>query len=332
MKTAISRALYNSVWIAITCWSIIYCPYLHAQRGLYGFLRNDASARAAALAGSFIAVQNDPVTLFYNPAGIASTEDNQLSITFFKHVADINSGFVAYTTSLQALGVKSNAPIAQGSIAAGVNYVHYGTFQRVDRNGSSLSSSFGGGNIAYTIGYANELDSQWFYGVAIKYINTYLDNAATGAFAVDVGMLYRIPKSNVNIALCVLNAGGQVTPIHGTHEPLPLDVRLGVNHRLRGLPLLLNLTFTRLADEVPTFTDRFLNFALGGEFYVGSALRVRIGYDNQRRREIAADTQPRLAGFSGGVGITLNTITIDYALSLLGIPGDVHRLSLNVHF
>ncbi|MBD1207256.1 MAG: hypothetical protein H9535_02415 [Ignavibacteria bacterium] len=135
----------------------------------------------------------------------------------------------------------------------------------------------------------------------------------------------------MNIGLSVLNTGAQIATVNGVQEALPLDVRLGVNHRLHGLPLLLNLTLTRLADNVPVFTDRFLNFAIGGEFYFGSAVRVRIGYDNQRRREIAADAQPRLAGFSGGVEIALDKFTFDYALTSLGMPGDVHRFSLNVH-
>lgn len=301
-----------------------------AQRGLYSFLRDDASARAAALAGSFVAVHDDPSALFYNPAAIASAEDNQLSVTFFKHVQDINSGFAVYNTSLQTLGVQSSSPVAKGSVAVGVNYVNYGSFQRLDRNGLPAGSNFGGGDIALSLGYANELDSNWFYGVAVKYINNRLDNVSAAAIAVDAGMLYRIPKANVNIGLSVLNAGAQIATVNGAQEALPLDVRLGVNHRLRGLPLLLNVTLTRLADNVPVFTDRFLNFAIGGEFYFGNVVRVRVGYDNQRRREIAADAQPRLAGFSGGVGIALDKFSFDYALTSLGMPGDVHRFSLNV--
>jgi hypothetical protein len=304
--------------------------FAQVQRGLYSFLRNDASARAAALAGSFVAVHDDPTALFYNPAAIASAEDNQLSVTFFKHVQDINSGFAVYNTSLQTLGVQSSSPVAKGSVAVGVNYVNYGTFQRLDLNGSPAGSSFGAGDVAISLAYANELDSNWYYGVAVKYVNNRLDNVSAAAIAVDAGMLYRIPKANVNIGLSVLNAGAQIATVNGVQEALPLDVRLGVNHRLRGLPLLLNLTLTRLADNVPVFTDRFLNFAIGGEFYFGSAVRVRIGYDNQRRREIAADAQPRLAGFSGGVGIALDKFTFDYALTSLGMPGDVHRFSLNV--
>ncbi|MCU0427483.1 MAG: PorV/PorQ family protein [Candidatus Kapabacteria bacterium] len=321
---------FVAVFFVVGTWGFVFVSPVFAQRGLYSFLRNDASARAAGLAGSFVAVHDDPVSLFYNPAGLASAEDNQISVTFFKHVGDINSGFVVYNTSLQTLGVQSSSPVAKGSVAIGANYVNYGSFQRLDRNGAPTGSGFSGGDVAISLAYANELDSNWFYGVAVKYVNNRLDNASAGAIAVDAGMLYRIPKANVNIGLSVLNAGAQIATVNGAQEALPLDVRLGVNHRLRGLPLLLNVTLTRLADNVPVFTDRFLNFAIGGEFYFGSAVRVRIGYDNQRRREIAADAQPRLAGFSGGVGVVVDKFTIDYALTSLGIPGDVHRFSLNV--
>lgn len=51
--------------------------------------------------------------------------------------------------------------------------------------------------MAISLAYANELDSNWYYGVAVKYINNRLDNVSA-AIAVDAGMLYRIPKANVN--------------------------------------------------------------------------------------------------------------------------------------
>jgi hypothetical protein len=38
-----------------------------AQNATYGFLRNDISARAAALNGSFVSMIDDPVGIFYNP-------------------------------------------------------------------------------------------------------------------------------------------------------------------------------------------------------------------------------------------------------------------------
>ncbi len=41
---------------------------------VYNFLRNDVSARAAALAGSFVTMADDPNALFYNPASVGTLE------------------------------------------------------------------------------------------------------------------------------------------------------------------------------------------------------------------------------------------------------------------
>ncbi|TAE22482.1 MAG: hypothetical protein EAZ92_15730 [Candidatus Kapaibacterium sp.] len=298
------------------------------QFGSYSFLRNDAGARAAALGGAFVAIHDDPAAVFYNPAVIASADDNQIHATFFKHVADVNSGFFVYNNSLKGLGVSSNSALAQGSVAISANYVNYGQFARTDRNGMSSGATFGGGDLALAATYANQLDSTWFYGVSVKYINSRLDNVSTGAVAVDAGMLYRIPKANVNIGVSVLHAGTQVASLGTMPDRLPIDVRIGVNHRLRGLPLLINASFARLADSTATLPERFLNFQIGGEFYFGQAVRVRIGYDNQRRRELSPEAQPRFTGFNAGVGLALPNLGVDYALSIVGMPGMVHRVSL----
>lgn len=317
----------------------IFCSSLLAQTstqagspqfGAYSFLRNDASARAAALGGAFVSIHDDPAAVFYNPAAIASVEDNQIQFTFFKHILDVNSGTAVYTNSLQAFGVGSNSPLAQGSVALSANYINYGQFQRADRNGTLTGGTFGGGDLALAATYANQLDSNWYYGVSVKYINSRLEGVSSGALALDVGMLYRIPKANVNIGVSVLHAGTQVATVNGVQERLPIDVRIGINHRLRGLPLLINASFARLADSTANLTDRFLNFQIGGEFYFGQAVRVRIGYDNQRRRELAADAQPRFTGFNAGFGLVLANIGVDYALSAVGMPGMVHRLSVNM--
>jgi hypothetical protein len=312
--------------------SVVVSPCVVAQTtsysGLYSFLRSDASARSAALGGAFVAIHDDAAAVFTNPAVIASAEENHISATFYKHVLDINSGFLVFNTSLDSLHVPQTSSFARGSVALSANYVNYGQFERADLLGNR-TGTFGGADIALGLTYANELDTNWTYGVTAKYINNRLDNASAGAFAVDAGMLYRIPKANVNIGVAVLNAGVQVSSLGGAVESLPLDVRIGVNHRLRGLPLLLNVGFARLADYTPNLAERLLNFSIGGEFYFGSAVRVRVGYDNQRRRSLAADAQPRLAGFTGGLGVAFPTFMLDYGFVALGVPGNTHRISVN---
>ncbi len=301
-------------------------PVFAQRGGLYSFLRDDASARAAAMGGTFVSMPNDAAAMFYNPAAIGTLDSSELSMTFLKHALDINSGFAVYGNDLRAFGINDN-----GAVAIGVNYVNYGQFERADKNGV-VQGTFGGFDIAMSLAYANNLDSNWYYGVALKYIANGLDNAGSGAIAFDAGMMYSIPKARTNIGVSVLHIGKQVSSIGGIEEQLPTDVRIGVNHQLRGLPLLVSFSLNRLADKPATdYLNHIVqNLSFGGELSLGKSLQLRFGYDNRRRRGLAPDAAPRLTGFSAGAGIVFKDLRIDYALSADGTVGNIQRFSVNV--
>ncbi len=314
-------------WLLCICWLMVaeFCLPVLAQRGLYGFLRNEANARAAAMSGTFVSITNDVSALFYNPATISTIDSSEVSATFAKHALDINSGTVAYALPLADLGFRDN-----GSFGVGVRYMNYGEFQRTDKNGNRTGTTFGGSDIALSFVYSNMLDSTWHYGVAVKYIHNRLDNVGSAALAVDAGMVYRIPKARASIGVSVLHLGTQIHGLGGVREELPMDIRLGVNHALRGLPLLLSVSLNRLADPAPSFFDRFANVSVGGEILLTKFFHVRVGYENQRRRELAPELQPRLSGFSGGAGLILPMLRVDYGVNSYGMVGLLHTISLSV--
>ncbi|MBL7999935.1 MAG: hypothetical protein JNL32_15020, partial [Candidatus Kapabacteria bacterium] len=86
----------------------------------------------------------------------------------------------------------------------------------------------------------------------------------------------------------------------------------------------------RLAEDQQSVLERFKNFSIGGELYLGKVLEVRLGYDNTVRNATAFDTQARLAGLSLGAGAKIKEITIDYAMSSLSSAGSLHRFSVGV--
>ncbi len=309
--------------ISILLAALMFCstPLLAQPRALYSFLRNDAGARGAGLAGAVVALTGDPQIVAYNPATLSTVDSAQISVTFLKHVLDINSGVITYANDLSAFD-------DDGRFAVSANYVNYGSFDRADRNGQ-VTGSFGAFDLALSGAYSNLLDSNVSYGVALKFIANSLENESSQAVAVDAGILYSIPESRVNIGLAVLHLGTQLSNLSGVSESLPVDVRLGFNHRLRGLPLLLNVSFHRLADDYEEAADRLQNFAIGGEFYFSKAVHVRVGYDNQRRSDLSPDSEKKLAGFNGGLGILFDTFVLDYAVSSFGQAGEQHRFSLN---
>ena len=82
----------------------------------YQFLNLDLSARAAALGGTFVANNDDPDVIFYNPAGIGLLEKNPISFSFVKHLLDINLASLSYSTDWKGVG----------RIGAAVSYINYG--------------------------------------------------------------------------------------------------------------------------------------------------------------------------------------------------------------
>jgi hypothetical protein len=157
-----------------------------------------------------------------------------------------------------------------------------------------------------------------------------IEKANSFAFGVDAGLIYLIPEKRTNIGLSILHLGSQFTSLDGTKESLPLDVRAGVNHRLRGLPLLFNFSLHHLADKADNFFDRFLSFSLGGEFYFGDYVKVRLGYDNQIRRLTTPSNDKKFSGFSGGVGIQTEYFNFDYGVAQIGNSALLHRFTIGL--
>lgn len=294
---------------------------LSAKDTPFNFLRYVGSARSSALAGAFVSVADDPTALFYNPASIATNTSKNFSFTFFKHVLDVNSGSVSYTRKFEKIGY----------LAASATYTNYGSFDRTNSSGQYIGT-FSANDFALGVSYSNILDTNLFYGATLKIISSNIDKYSSLAVAVDFGLLYLIPGKNTSIGFSILHTGTQIKTFDGTKEQLPLDVRVGISHRLRGLPLLLNFNIYNLADETSKFLDRFLKFAIGGEFYFGENFNLRLGYDNNIRKYSGSSKDKQFIGFSGGLGIKFKELNVDYGVSQVGASAIFHKFSIYYDF
>jgi hypothetical protein len=287
----------------------------------FQFLRFNETARAAALAGCFVAMPGDAGAVFFNPATISTVNEKHFSTTFLKHILDINSGNVTYVKKYDALG----------TLAGAVSFTSYGSFDYADQY-ANRNGTFGAVDMMLSGTYSNELDSNLYYGVSAKFFMVTLEKYSTTAFAVDAGLIYMMPEKRTNIGVSILHAGTQITTIGGENEGVPLDIRAGFNHRLRGLPLLINFSFHHLADNTDNFFDKFMNFSIAGEIYLGNYVQARVGYNNQIRKETSPSTDRGLSGFSGGVGVKTKDFNIDYGAAQIGKSALLHRISLSLDF
>lgn len=288
---------------------------------VYNFLRNDVGARAAAMAGSFVTMTNDPTAFFYNPATGASLEAPQASLGFFKHVLDINAGHLAYGQRVEDVGFFSG----------GIIFTHYGSFTETDERGTTLGT-FSAADFALSFGFSDSPLENLYYGVSAKFIYSGIGSYSSTALAADAGILYTIPDSRLAIGASLRNLGTQMSSYAGVSEMLPLDLTVGASVIPRGLPLHLHVNLHRLTESADNFADRFRWFTVGGEFTLSSALRFRLGYDNGRRQDLKLGSSAGLAGFSIGLGFAVSDYQIDYALSSLGEIGSLHRISLGARF
>ena len=288
---------------------------------VYNFLRNDVGARAAAMAGSFVTMTDDPTAFFYNPASGATLDGASGSLGFFKNILDINAGHLVYSQHIGDLG----------SFSGGVLYTDYGSFTETDERGTPLGT-FRAADFALSVGYSDSPVENLYYGVTAKFIYSGIGSYSSTGLAADAGILYTIPESRLAIGASLRNLGAQLNSYAGSGESLPVDLTIGASIIPRGLPLHLHVNFHRLTDAADSFGDRLRWFTVGGEFTLSTALRVRLGYDNGRRQDLKIGSSAGLAGLSIGLGVTVGEFQMDYGLSSLGEIGNLHRVSLAKRF
>ena len=291
------------------------------DKGTFSFLRNDIGARAAGLNGSFVSMTNDPNVLFYNPGALTSLTESKGSAGFLKHLLDVNGGYLSYSRPLEGIG----------TMGAGILYVDYGSFAQTDESMNTLGT-FGARDIALIVGIGRAIDEVTSVGVNLKIVYSSIAEFSSSGLAVDMGVLYQIPSQNITLGVSVLTLGTQLKTYSATKESLPLDVKIGITKRPEHLPVLLNLDFHRLTDQRDDFLSHFSAFSLGAEFLMSESVRLRLGYNNQQRKEMKLGTSANLAGISLGGGIVLGEYVIDYAFNSYGKIGSLHRISIGSNF
>lgn len=288
------------------------------SQNTFEFLRLDGSARAASLGGSFVSNNDDADVIFYNPAGIQLLEGNPASFSFVKHLMDINLASLSYSTEYEGIG----------RFGAAIKYINYGTFDGYDEFGAS-TKEFGVNEMALVIGYANVLDYNFYYGANIKFIYSGIEDRSSTGMAVDLGLHYSIPDKNWYFGFAVLNLGSQLSSYYSTKEDLPLDIVIGVSKSLENLPVRLSVDFHKLNQDRDDFVERFRAFTVGAEFTLSKVMKLRFGYDNERRKDFKIGTTAGIAGFNVGLGVRISDYQFDYAYSALGSVGGLHRIGIS---
>ncbi len=84
-----------------------------------------------------------------------------------------------------------------------------------------------------------------------------------------------------------------------------------------------------LNQDRDDFAQRFKAFTVGAEFTLSKVMKLRFGYDNERRSEFKIGTTAGIAGFNAGLGVKVSDYQFDYGYSSLGLVGGLHRIGIS---
>lgn len=272
------------------------------------FLKIDAGARGAAMAGAYCAAGDDALSVFYNPAGTALADKKQVLLGHNEWLTEIRNETLAY---VHPLGPRLTA-------FGGANILLSGSMAKREAINGDVTGSFSVFEGAASAGLSWEMGEGWYGGAALKALTQQADGESAMAWAGDAGLLkvsgaWKAGASAANF--------GSRLKLGDSAFRLPLMLRAGAAY-----------TFLRnysLAAEAVKPGSSDAAAALGAEARVNAGPReyffLRAGYTTGRSLHAGS-------GVTGGLGLASQDLRVDYAFAPYGDLGDAHRVTLSFSF
>ena len=271
------------------------------QTGTSGaaFLKLGQSVRAASLGGSFVALADDPSTIFYNPAGLQLSGYNRLSFTQTNWLVGSSYSTICYA---RPIGLHASFGLAISSVSFG------GIQETTPTSRTGTGRFFAPGSILGVFSWAR--DMRWAYlGVNAKIMRQNIDAYQEDGMGIDLGVLTRTPIENLRLGASVLNLGWS------GDKALPQTLLLGVDYETNfGAALVGDLRMPRDADST---------VHIGVEYRPIAFLILRGGFNNR-------DVEGSGGNYSLGLGLNFLNFNLDYAYVPYAELGETHRAGVTV--
>ena len=309
------------------------------------FLKLGVDARAIGMGEAYTAVTDDISSVYWNPAGLAPSYNNQ---AFFSHTnwpADIMHEFAAATYTN---GVSTFAGYASVLHMDKIDITDEETFGPTGEQFTNSSMAFG-------VNYAQQFTNKFSAGIGVKYLRENLYEFAVNSYAFDLGSIYNTGWNNIKIGMTLRNFGPDIRYLVDDDEDgaddedpwdlfdndgdgtidedgpeldskIPMSFSLGIS----GDIMRNDATYWIASLQLDNVIDRMETWNLGTEYKMGN-LFLRGGF------QLNYDTN----GFSAGIGYQIPTrfaiFNIDYAYTDMGALTEsflksAHRLSIKMKY
>jgi hypothetical protein len=307
-----------------------------------GFLNIDVGAQAVAMGGAYAAVAQDATAMYWNPSGIARSEQFEALFQHTRWIADISLNYLGIVIPIRGVG------------SFGVNMTSLG-MDDMERttisNPEGTGETFSAGSSALGISYARNLTDRFSVGFNVKYITEKIYHSSATGVAFDVGTLFLTNFSGLKIGMSISNYGPKIRMggrdmltqvdidplVHGNNKnmnanlktdafDLPLMFRVGV--AIDVLKGMANSNLILAVDALHPNND-VESINVGAEYVLNRMIFLRGGYNTL----FAKDSETGLS-FGGGLKYTIGgpTLVLDYAYRDFGILNQIQMFTLGVRF
>jgi hypothetical protein len=307
------------------------------------FLKVTPSARGSAVGDAYSTWAAGAEAVFWNPAGLAVADRNEVSFSYVQWIFDSRQSAVAAALPVEGFGV----------LGLQLQYVDYGEFIETSALRPYINKEFEPGITGRTfhpnavligLSYATDLTDHFSLGGSAKYARESLYDVATimtqvaqqkdeevktwahGVFF-DFGIRYRTGYRSVEIGASVQNFGANITYAKESN-PIPMMFRWGAAADLIGADALFGQSDDqRVAMAFDLFqpNDYGQQEHLGAEYEYAKTFILRAGY------KFNYDTESLTIG--GGIRQDFSgyALQIDYSFNSIGeFLGNTHRFTLGV--
>jgi len=301
-------------------------PVLGAQRAgtaTATVLKIGVGARATAMGEAFVAVANDASALYWNPAGIAQFETNEISLNHANWFVDIKHQFLGAVYHLSS----------DDAIGFSVTALHMDDMERTTEfapRGTGEYFTFG--DLAFGLTYSRKLTDQFSFGGTVRYLEETMDVLKMRGVMVDFGTYYWTGLGTSRFSAVVTNFGNQISPSGSVILTGGQTVR---EFQEFSPPTIFRFgfAFEPIMDETNILTasiqlnhpnDNSENICLGAEYGWMKMIFLRGGYK--------LNVEEQSVSFGGGLATSLGGVAlgVDYSYVAYTNLGGVHRISMNV--
>lgn len=283
-----------------------------AQDSGLAFLRIGVDAQSLARGDAGVASERGPFATYWNPAGLASPQQNQVAVSHHVWIADVRT----YAVSSK-FRVGENTGIGLYMTATGA-----GDLEAREEPGESagfFDAQFVNAGLALGRSFGNVRG-----GITVKYLSERIYVNSANGYAFDFGLQTTLLDGGLNLGAALQNVGS-MERLNASATKLPRIIRGGLEifpFRIfadQDNSLLLNTTvIIEVSHNTVTESAQF-HAGLSGE--VLETVTARVGY-------LSNDV---LRDFSAGIGLVVADLKFDYAMLPFedGFGGPAHIISLS---